>query len=210
MNPKVDFFLEKAEKWTTELRSLRKILLDCDLTEELKWGSPCYTYKNSNVVLIGGFKNHCVISFLKGVLLQDSAGILKKPGENSQSSRIITFTDNHQIVEQEATLKAYIFEAIEIEKAGLKVDTNAYEELTFPEELHQKFEKDATFKAAFEALTPGRQRAYAIYFSGAKQAKSRTSRIENYTERILNGKGFHDCICGKSKRMPNCDGSHSK
>jgi len=208
MNPKLDLFFEKATKWQEELVKLREIVLDCGLTEELKWGVPCYTFNKTNVIILGGFKDYCFISFLNGVLLHDSENILQKPGENTQSGRIIPFTDIQTIIGMNQTLKAYIYEAIEVEKAGLKVESNSKAELVFPDELLQKFESNPTFKAAFEALTPGRQRAYNIYFSGAKQSKSRESRIESYVQRILNGKGFNDCTCGLSKRLPNCDGSH--
>eukprot|EP01041_Mallomonas_annulata_P026093 gene26093-47302_t len=208
MNPKLDFFFEKATKWQEELVKLREIVLDCGLTEELKWGVPCYTFNKTNVIILGGFKDYCFISFLKGVLLHDSENILQKPGENTQSGRIIPFTDIQKIIGMNQTLKAYIYEAIEVEKAGLKVESNSKTELVFPDELLQKFESNPTFKVAFEALTPGRQRAYNIYFSGAKQSKSRESRIESYVQRILSGKGFNDCTCGLSKRLPNCDGSH--
>jgi len=208
MNPKLDLFFEKATKWQEELVKLREIVLDCGLTEELKWGVPCYTFNKTNVIILGGFKDYCFISFLKGVLLHDSENILQKPGENTQSGRIIPFTDIQKIIDMKQTLKAYIYEAIEVEKAGLKVESNSKTELVFPDELLQKFDSDSTFKTAFEALTPGRQRAYNIYFSGAKQSKSRESRIESYVQRILNGKGFNDCTCGLSKRPPNCDGSH--
>jgi uncharacterized protein YdeI (YjbR/CyaY-like superfamily) len=208
MNPKLDFFFEKATKWQEELLKLREIVLDCGLAEELKWGQPCYTLNNTNVIILGGFKDYCFISFLKGVLLHDSENMLQKPGENTQSGRIIPFIDIQTIIDMKQTLKAYIYEAIEVEKAGLKVASNSKGELVFPDELLQKFESDPTFKVAFEALTPGRQRAYNIYFSGAKQSKSRVSRIESYVQRILSGKGFNDCTCGLSKRLPNCDGSH--
>lgn len=208
MNPKLDFFFEKATKWQEELVKLREIVLDCGLTEELKWGVPCYTFNKTNVIMLGGFKDYCLISFLKGVLLHDSEKILQKPGENTQSGRIIPFTDIQKIIGMKQTLKAYIYEAIEVEKAGLKVGSNSKAELVFPDELLKKFESDPSFKVAFEALTPGRQRAYNIYFSGAKQSKSRESRIESYVQRILSGKGFNDCTCGLSKRLPNCDGSH--
>jgi len=208
MNPKLDFFFEKTTKWQEELLKLREIVLDCGLNEELKWGQPCYTLNKTNVIMLGGFKDYCFISFLKGVLLHDSENMLQKPGENTQSGRIIPFIDIQTIIDMNQTLKAYIYEAIEVEKAGLKVTSISKGELVFPDELLQKFESDPTFKVAFEALTPGRQRAYNIYFSGAKQSKSRVSRIESYVQRILSGKGFNDCTCGLSKRLPNCDGSH--
>ncbi len=208
MNPKLDFFFEKTTKWREELLKLREIVLDCGLNEELKWGQPCYTLNKTNVIMLGGFKDYCFISFLKGVLLHDSENMLQKPGENTQSGRIIPFIDIQTIIDMKQTLKAYIYEAIEVEKAGLKVTSIRKGELVFPDELLQKFESDPIFKVAFEALTPGRQRAYNIYFSGAKQSKSRVSRIESYVQRILSGKGFNDCTCGLSKRLPNCDGSH--
>lgn len=208
MNPKVDDFLAKADKWKKELTVLRKILLDCNLVEELKWGNPCYMYGKSNIILIGELKESCVLSFIKGALLSDSENILSKPGENSQSARVIKFTNVKDIKEKEAVLKAYIFEAIEVEKAGLKVDTSASKDITLIEELVSRMKKDNLFKQAFEALTPGRQRAYNMFFAEAKQSATREARIEKYTSRILKGKGMNDCVCGLSKRMPNCDGSH--
>ncbi|MBK6836465.1 MAG: YdeI/OmpD-associated family protein [Bacteroidetes bacterium] len=208
MNPKVDEYLSKAQKWKKELIALRKIMLDCMLVEELKWGNPCYMYGKTNLILLGEFKESCVLSFIKGTLLSDAEAILSKPGENSQSARVIKFTNIKDIIKLEAVLKAYIFETIEIEKVGLKVDTSANKELVFPEELQNKFKKDKTFKKAFEALTPGRQRAYNMFFTEAKQSATRDARIEKYIPRILSGKGMNDCVCGLSKRMPNCDGSH--
>lgn len=190
------------------MKSLRSILLDCGLTEEFKWRQPCYMYKKSNIVLLYELKECCALGFLKGALLQDTAGILIKSGENSQSGRWIKFTTMEEINSMEATIKAYVFEAIEVEKAGLKVDFKEKNELVFPEELTNKFDSNPAFRAAFEALTPGRQRGYNLYFSAAKQSQTRSLRIEKYVERILAGKGIHDCICGFSKKMPNCDGSH--
>lgn len=208
MNPKVDAFLRKADKWFREMEQLRMIILDCELMEELKQGSPCYTYKKQNLIIIGNFKNYCTISFIKGVLLNDAEEILQKPGENSQSARIIRFTAVEEIIALKPTLKAYIFEAIEAEKAGLKVDfkTNTVDDI--PEELHSILNEDAVLKEAYFALTPGRQRAYLLFFNGAKQSKTRTTRIHKYIPRIMAGKGINDCICGLSRRMPNCDGSH--
>jgi uncharacterized protein YdeI (YjbR/CyaY-like superfamily) len=208
MNPKVDLFISNAQKWQQEFEKLRKIILESGLTEELKWGVPCYTFHQGNVVMLGGYKDNCVLSFVKGVFLKDENEILSMPGENSQSVRVIRFTSVEEIAAIQSTMKAYIYEAIEIEKLGLKVEPKKVSELIFPDELLNKFDKDAVFKSAFEALTPGRQRAYNIYFSAPKQAKSRESRIEQYQERIFNGKGFNDCICGFSKKMPSCDGSH--
>ena len=208
MNPKVDDFLSKIEKWQPELEKLRSIILDCGLTEELKWGVPCYTFKNSNVILLGGFKEWCVISFLKGVLLHDEKNILVSAGENSQSAKVIKFTNLDEIIEIKSTLKAYIIEAIEVEKLGLKVDLKKDDDLIFVEELQKKLDEDATFKTAFENLTKGRQRGYNMYFSAPKQSKTKEARIEKYTQRILDGKGINDCTCGFSKKMPSCDGSH--
>lgn len=207
-NPEVDVFFENIKQWKAELEQLRTILIDCGLTEDLKWKQPCYSFKGKNICIIGGFKDFCVLSFFKGVLLQDTAGILVKQGENTQSARIVKITELEQIATLKATLKAYIFEAIEVEKVGLEVPFKSNDELVLVEELQTKLDADVTFRAAFTALTPGRQRAYNLYFSGAKQAKSRLDRIEKYTPKILNGKGINDCTCGHSKRMPTCDGSH--
>jgi uncharacterized protein YdeI (YjbR/CyaY-like superfamily) len=208
MNPAVDTYISNAKSWQDELRSLRRILLDCGLREEFKWRQPCYMYKKTNIVLLFKLKDGCALGFLKGALLQDTAGVLIKPGENSQSGRWIKFTSMEEINRMAATIKAYVFEAIEVEKAGLKVDFKGKHELVFPEELIIKFDKDSSFKAAFEALTPGRQRGYNLHFSAPKQSQTRQARIEKYVERIIAGKGIHDCICGLSKKMPNCDGSH--
>lgn len=207
-NPAVDEFLENAKKWQQELTLLRSIILDCVLTEELKWKQPCYTFQNKNVLIIGGFKENCFISFFKGALLQDQEKLLVSPGENSQSARMIKFTNTDQISELTPILKAYIFESIEVEKAGLKVELKKDVELVLIEELEEVLKNDSKLNEAFKALTPGRQRAYNIFFSGAKQSSTRISRIENYKQRILSGKGFNDCTCGLSKRMPTCDGSH--
>lgn len=207
MNPEVDQYISKVKKWQEEIEKLRAIVLDCQLTEELKWRVPCYTYKNGNVVLINSFKDFCALGFFKGTLLSDTNNVLIKQGENTQSARIIRFTSVNEIIEIEAIIKTYIYEAIEVEKAGLKVETNN-KELEFPEELLTKFNENPEFKTAFEALTPGRQRAYNLFFSDSKQSKTREARIEKYTQRILNGKGINDCICGLSKKMPGCDGSH--
>ncbi|CAL1519461.1 DUF1801 domain-containing protein [Chitinophaga sp. MM2321] len=192
MNPKVDAYFSKVEKWQKELEKLRMILLDCMLTEELKWGAPCYTFRKSNIAIIGGLKEYCVLSFFKGALLNDANGILVKPGDNTQSARVIPFTKVREIVEMEPILKAYIFEAIEVEKAGLKVDFKEKTALIFPEELQRKLDENPAFKRAFHALTPGRQRAYNLYFSAPKQSKTRDSRIEKCMQQILNGKGLND------------------
>ncbi|MBE2978581.1 YdeI/OmpD-associated family protein [Priestia megaterium] len=192
LNPKVDEFLDKAKKWMEEYKTLRKIVLDCELTEEFKWMNPCYTFEKKNIVLIHGFKEYCALLFPKGALLQDSHGLLIQQTENVQGARQIRFTNVQEIVEKEDILKAYIYEAIEVEKNGLKVEAKKPEELVIPEELQRKFDDAPTLKTAFEALTPGRQRAYILYFSKAKQSKTRESRIEKYTENILNGKGLND------------------
>jgi uncharacterized protein YdeI (YjbR/CyaY-like superfamily) len=192
MNPKVDVYLSKAEKWQEELEELRIIILDCGLTEELKWGAPCYTFQKSNIVIIGRLKEYCVLSFFKGALLNDADGILIKPGENTQSARLIPFTNVREIVEMEPILKAYIYEAIEMERVGLKVNFKEKTELKFPEEFQKKLDEIPALKAAFDALTPGRQRAYNLYFSAPKQSKTRESRVEKCMQQILNGKGLND------------------
>ena len=189
MNPKVDKFLSKAEKWQEELEKLRMIILDCQLTEELKWGKPCYTFQKSNVLIIQGFKEYCALMFCKGALLNDPNGILRKFGW--QAARRIPFTNVREIVEIEPSLKAYIREAIEAEKAGLKVTLKKNPE-PIPEELQNKLDEIPALKAAFDALTPGRQRGYILYFSGAKQSKTRESRVEKCMPQILNGKGLND------------------
>lgn len=210
MNTEVDIYLENTKRWTEELTLLRSIILDCDLTEELKWKNPCYTYKNSNILMLGEFKEYCALSFFKGVLLKDSESLLHSPGENSQSVKLFKFTSAKEINDLISTIKAYIFEAIEIDKAGLKVKTKDPSDLVIPVELENKFTESQDLKEAFYSLTPGRQRGYVLYFSSAKQSKTREERIEKYKQRILDGIGFHDCVCGLSKRMPNCDGSHKQ
>lgn len=192
MNPKVDAFLDGSEKWQKEMKKLRKIVLNCNLTEELKWGVPCYTVNKNNVVLIHAFKEYCALLFIKGSLLSDSHSILIQQTENVQAGRQVRFTHIDQITEQEAILKAYIFEAVEIEKAGMKVVFKKTSDYQLPEELTTKFNEIPQFKTAFEALTPGRQRAYIFYFSQAKQAKTRETRIENCIPKILMGKGLND------------------
>ncbi|MGK9268307.1 YdeI family protein [Bacillus inaquosorum] len=191
-NPKVDEFLSKATKWKEEYEKLRNICLDFELTEEFKWKHPCYTFNSKNIVLIHGFKEYCALLFHKGALIKDDHGILIQQTENVQAARQIRFTNVQQIVEMETILKAYIHEAIEVEKAGLEVDFKKDTEYKIPEELQNKFDEIPALKAAFEALTPGRQRAYILYFSQAKQSKTRESRIEKYMEKILNGKGLKD------------------
>lgn len=192
MNPKVDEFLSKAEKWKEEYVKLRNIVLDCELTEDFKWMHPCYTFEKKNIVLIHGFKEYCALLFHKGALLQDPHGILIQQTENVQAARQIRFTNVQEIIELESILKAYINEAIEVEKAGLEVSFKDTKEYIIPEELQNKFNEIPSLKTAFEALTPGRQRAYILHFSGPKQSKTRESRIEKYMQQILNGKGLND------------------
>jgi uncharacterized protein YdeI (YjbR/CyaY-like superfamily) len=190
MNPKVDWYFIKAEKWQEEIKKLRMIILDCQLTEELKWGVPCYTFQKSNIVLIHVFKEYCAILFIKGVLLHDVHGVLIQQTENVQAARQIRFTNVREIVEMESILKAYIHEAIEVEKVGLKVNYKKATEFIVPEEFINKLEEVPGLQDAFDALTPGRQRAYILYFSAPKQSKTRESRVEKCMQQILNGKGL--------------------
>ena len=192
MNPKVDFYFNKAKKWQEELMQLRTIVLDCHLIEELKWGCPCYTFESSNIVLIHAFKEYCALLFFKGALLKDPKKILIQQTENVQSARQIRFTSVQEITKMKAVVKAYIYEAVEVEEAGLKVELKKTEEYKVPEEFQAKLDKDAKLKKAFYALTPGRQRAYLFYFSQAKQSKTREARVEKFIPQILDGKGLDD------------------
>jgi uncharacterized protein YdeI (YjbR/CyaY-like superfamily) len=192
MNPNVDFYFSKATKWQDEIRKLRMIVLDCSLTEELKWGNPSYTFQDSNIVLIHTFKEYCALLFFKGALLNDASGILIQQTENVQAARQIRFTSVKEIVEMEPILKAYIYEAIEVEKAGLQVNFKKASEFTMAEEFKKKLDELPGLKTAFEALTPGRQRAYLLHFSQPKQSKTRESRVEKYVQQILDGKGLND------------------
>jgi uncharacterized protein YdeI (YjbR/CyaY-like superfamily) len=206
MNPKVDFYFRKASlpagkagKWQEELEKLRIIVLDCGLTEELKWGVPCYTFQTclpakqeSNIVLIHMFKEYCALLFFKGALLKDANGILIQQTENVQAARQIRFTNVREIVKMEPIVKAYIYEAIEVEKAGLKVNLKKAAEYIIPEEFKKKLDKNPALKTAFKALTPGRQRAYILYFSAPKQSKTRESRVEKCMQQILSGQGLND------------------
>ena len=191
-NPKVDAYLAKAKKWRKEFEKLRTVLLGCDLTEELKWGKPCYMFEKSNVAILQGFKDTCALMFFKGALLKDTKGILERPGENSQAARRIPFTSVEQIARLESVLRAYIKEAIKAEKAGLEVKLKNIAEHEVPEEFQNKLKQNAALKSAFRALTPGRQRAYLMYFSSAKQSKTRESRMEKCMPKILQGKGLND------------------
>ena len=192
MNPKVDFYFSKANKWQEEIGRLRTIVLGCGLTEELKWGCPCYTFQKTNIVLIHVFKEYCALLFFKGALLHDTEGILVQQTRNVQVARQIRFTGVKEIVQMKSSLKAYIFEAIEVEKSGLKPTLKKTAEYAIPEEFQKKLDKTPALKSAFKALTPGRQRGYLLYFSAAKQSKTRTSRIEKSIKQILKGKGLND------------------
>lgn len=209
MNPKVDEYIINSKKWRPEIVTLRQILLGCDLTEELKWKSPCYTFKKSNVAMIGSYKEYCCLSFLKGTLLNDQSKVLESPGENSQAVRLVKFKAVEQIDDLKDTLMSYVQEAIEIEQQGKKLIFKKEPE-SIPPEFQIRMNNDQALKNAFDELTQGRKRGYILYFSAAKQSKSRESRIDKYTDRILSGKGINDCVCGLSKRLPNCDGSHKQ
>jgi uncharacterized protein YdeI (YjbR/CyaY-like superfamily) len=192
MNPKVDFFFKKAGKWQQEYEQLRIIVLSCGLTEELKWGVPCYTFQNSNVVLIHGFKEYCALLFHKGVLLKDSSKVLVQQTENVQAARQMRFTNAKEIVKMKKLIKAYIQEAIAMEKAGFKVELKKTNEFKMPQEFQHTLNEWPELKTAFEKLTPGRQRGYLLYFSSPKQGKTREARIEKCAQKILNGKGLDD------------------
>ncbi len=192
MNPKVDVVLRKTKKWREEFERLRAIALDCRLTEELKWGVPCYTLDNRNVVLMHGFKEYCALLFFKGALLKDAEGILIRQTENMQAARQIRFTNAREIVKLKPVLKAYILEAMEVEKSGLKVKLKKTSEYTIPGEFKIRLDENPALKTAFDSLTPGRQRAYLLYFSSPRQTKTREARVEKSVRRILNAKGLND------------------
>lgn len=192
MNPTVDFFFNKATKWQHEYEKLRQIVLECGLAEELKWGCPCYTFQQSNIVLIHGFKEYCALLFMKGALLKDTANILIQQTKNVQAARQIRFTSLKEIKDLEPVLRAYIYEAIEVEKGGLKVEMKATEQFDSSIEFEKKLDAMPALKAAFDALTPGRQRAYKLFFSAPKQSKTREARVEKNVDRILHGKGLND------------------
>jgi len=208
MNPSVDAYLSKAKNWSEEATVLRKLLIECGLTEAFKWRSPCYMFQDSNIVILHLFKEYCALGFFKGVLLHDTHEILSSPGENSQSVRMAKFSSVKDINKHKAILKAYIYEAIEVEKAGLKVELKQSKNLILTEEFQHKLDHHPALKKAYESLTPGRQRAYHLYFSAPKQSATRITRVEKYVSQILCGKGMNDCTCGFSKKMPQCDGSH--
>ena len=210
MHEDVNNYLNKLKNWGEELTQLREIILDCGLTEDFKWKHPCYTDNGKNIVLIHEFKDYCAILFHKGVLLKDSENILVQQTENIQSARQIRFTDMPEIVELETIIKQYIKEAIQVERSGMKVEMKKVSDYEMPDELNQKFNENPAFEVAFRNLTPGRQKGYLLYFNKTKQSKTRMARIEKYEARIFNGKGMLDCVCGLSKRKPNCDGSHKQ
>lgn len=207
MNPKAEEFV-RTNVWGKELTLLRNILLECMLEEDIKWGKPCYSYRKTNIIILQDFKSYCAIGFFKGSLLSDPKNLLSKPGENSQSMRQLRFTSPDLIPSLEADIKAFIFEAIQIEEMGMKVELKQVDDYEIPLELNEKFNQDSHLKSAFEALTPGRKRAYLIHFTEAKQSETRTARIEKMIPRIMIGLGLNDCICGLTKRKPGCDGSH--
>jgi len=192
MNPKVDAFIDRAQTWQKEFEKLRAIILDCGLTEEFKWGQPCYAYQDKNIVLIHGFKEYCAMLFFKGALMSDADGILIQQTENVQSARQVRFTNVKEITKLERVLKAYVYQAIEVEKAGLKVKLKKTKDYAVPEEFQKKLDKTPKLKKAFEALTPGRQRAYLFYFSAPKLSKTRESRVDKSVKQILAGKGLDD------------------
>jgi uncharacterized protein YdeI (YjbR/CyaY-like superfamily) len=191
-NPKVDGFLRKAERWREELATLRRIVLECELTEELKWGKPCYTFQGHNIVILIPFKESCALLFCKGALLKDGDGILTKASENTQAARWIKFAHVREIAQRATVLKAYIAEAVEAERAGLKVKYKTTAEFKMPDELRNRLDGSPALNAAFKSLTPGRQRAYILYFSGAKQAKTREARVEKCIPQILKRKGLNE------------------
>ena len=208
MDKKIIVYLASLTKWKEEIHALRLILLDSKLEEEFKWGQPCYTYHKNNILIIGNFKAYLGLGFFKGALLKDPKRILVRAGENTQQSRQMRFENADHIKALKNTLKAYIKEAIEIEKAGLTIESPPPQTNTLAKELKEALKKNPALNIAFNQLTPGKQRGYNIFFSAPKQAVTKEERIKKYTQRILDGKGLNDCVCGLSKKMPSCDGSH--
>lgn len=210
MNMTVKAYFESLDHWKEELLFAREIILTCDVDEEFKWKHPCYTNGGKNIVLLQEFKDYCAILFPKGSLLKDPDEVLVSLNSNSQSNRQIRLQNIKDLQKLEQTIKKYVLEAISVEKSGLKVKTKETKDYPVPDELLKAFEESNDFEEAFHNLTPGRQRGYLLNFSEPKQAKTRTARIEQSRERIMLGKGLTDCICGHSKHMPRCDGSHKK
>ena len=208
MNTSVDQFFDTLKSGKESLQLLRKILHETDLVEEFKWKQPCYTFNGKNVIILAALKDHVIISFFKGALLVDKNGLLQKAGEHSQSARIIRFYNLDEVKKWVPQIKKLIKESIKVEDRGKRAEKNESFFIEKPSELVDQFNKDKKFDKAFHQLTPGRQRSYLMFFTAAKQTETRISRIEKYKDRILRGYGFNDCICGLSKRMPNCDGSH--
>lgn len=208
MKSPVEQYIQKAKNWQEEMTLLRSILLECNLTEVIKWGKPCYTLNDKNIVIIQDFKNHCDLGFFNGASLTDLKQLLVKAGEHTQSGRQLRFDDLEDIKKKRALIKAYVKEAIENEKKGIKITVEDIPAIEQVVELTTIFKKNKAFEKAFNKLTPGRQRAYNMFFAAAKQSETRISRIEKFIPRILDGKGMTDCTCGLSKRMPTCDGSH--
>lgn len=204
----VDKYIDTLSEWQEESKTLRRICLDCGLEEVYKWRQPCYSYKAANICILGYIKDFCTLGFFKGVLLKDEKNLLIQQGENTQSARIFKFSGLKEISEHEESIREYIYESIENEKAGKKVSFNDNKNLNYPEEVIEVLAKDPELNTAFENLTPGRKRAYIMFINSAKQSTTKTARLNKYRERIFAGKGMNDCICGHSKRMPNCDGSH--
>jgi uncharacterized protein YdeI (YjbR/CyaY-like superfamily) len=207
MNEKVDAYLQGLKNWKAEAEELRALLLATELEEDFKWGRPCYTYNGKNIIGLTPLKEHCALNFFNGAVLSDTNGILIMPGEHTQNGRWMKFDSLSAIKKYKNILKLFVKEAIEIENSGVKKPASLTT-ISLPEELQSIFKKDAKLNKAFHSLTPGRQRAYLIYFTAAKQSDTRIARIKKYAPKILCGKGFHDCTCGLSKRMPTCDGSH--
>jgi uncharacterized protein YdeI (YjbR/CyaY-like superfamily) len=208
MNTTVTQYIASAKYWKEELQAIREILLETELIEDFKWRTSCYTLNNKNIVIIAPFKEYFALAFFNGAAISDSAKLLVKAGANTQSGRQLRFKDSKEILHQKAIIKKYIKEAISIQTTNIVETTRPAAPLVEVQELNTIFKSDVAFKKAFQALTPGRQRGYLIYFSGAKQSETRVTRIEKYRDRILSGIGITDCTCGLSKRMPNCDGSH--
>ena len=210
MRSQVDAFFIRELPFSDILQPLRSIVLSCGLNEELKWQSPCYTLNGKNICILGRFKDNCILSFFKGAMLQDEAGILTKAGENSQAGRVIRFRTWDDFTQVEPFLKAYVFEAIELERSGVKVAPEHKHVWEIPTAFNSVFDNDEPYKLAFEALTAGRQRAYVMFVAAAKNEQTRIDHVTKFRQRILDGYGMHDCTCGLSRRMPTCDGSHKQ
>lgn len=208
MKTPVELYIEKAKQWKEEMTLLRSILLECKLTETIKWNIPCYMHEGKNILAIQAFKNHCDLGFFNGAMLTDNKNLLVKAGENTQSGRQLRFNNITDIQKMKPAIKSFVKESIENEKNGIKLSKEETPTIAPIIELDVIFRKNKSFEKAYKALTPGRQRAYQMFFAGAKQSETRISRIEKYIPRIMEGFGLNDCTCGLSKRMPNCDGSH--